>query len=336
MKSFLLSHSELDHLLDSGDPVAITETLLLSPYEDEMAEAMSRYQGADAVEDAVSRNLVKTFGKLRRVCRGELYHLAAIFLSRWDLQGVKSLLRNRHHELDAGTGERSLVLCPSMPVAVQQSLSDADSMDTLIRGLVAWNARLCGSLTEAMAKYQESRNLRVLEDALDKSYFVDNIWRLERERSANAVFVRNLLRYEIDRINLRRLFEPRPAGVEAEELVAELLPKGTLSPQTLRDIALAGSASRGAELLESTGYGDMAGALTSFSQTGKFSLLERKFELAFLDRLRQAAQSNSMGLAVLMRYAWLKYNEVMNVRMIARGLSVHLPKTRIEEEVLHV
>ena len=51
---------------------------------------------------------------------------------------------------------------------------------------------------------------------------------------------------------------------------------------------------------------------------------------------RRTAQRHSLGIAVLMRYAWLKYNEVMNLRMISRGLAVHLPKSRIEEEVLHV
>ena len=72
MKSHLLDATDLDSLLDSTGPDAMAELLLTTPYESEMAEAMTRYQGADAVEDGVTRNLIHTFTKLRKMCDGEL------------------------------------------------------------------------------------------------------------------------------------------------------------------------------------------------------------------------------------------------------------------------
>jgi ATP synthase A1 C subunit len=336
LKSRLLTKAEIESMLESGRLDVIGETLLKSQYEVEMAEALSRFQGADAIEDAVSRNLVNTFARLKAMCREESARLADIFIGRWDLVAVKALLRNRHQGIDAQSGAGSLVPGPSMPQAVQNELAAQDSMDLLVRGLASWDPGLCGGLLEALPAYQESKNLRVLEEALDRSYFARSLIRLGSSRSKDAKFVEDLLRAEIDRINLRRLFEPRAPGVEPEEVVREMLPRGRLSEETLREIASATSPDRAAEIVSRTPYGDMAEALAEFAQTGKFSALERQFEVKFLERLRRAVQREGVGLASLLRYAWLKYNEVMNLRIIAHGLAARLPKARIEQEVLYV
>ncbi len=336
MKSTLLSRNELVGMVDHARLDAMGEALLKSPYEDEMAEALTRYQGAEAIEDAVSRNLVNVFAKLKNMCREESAELADIFITRWDLSAIKALLRNRHHGLDAETGASSLVPSPSMPQAVQKELASHDTMDALVRGLSAWNPSLCRGLVEALPVYQETNNLRVLEEALDRNYFVDNVRRLEQFKSDDAKFIQELLRSEIDRINLRRLFEPRAPGSDVEEIMRQMLPKGTLPQDTLREIASANNPQRAAEIVGRTSYGDMAEALQAYAETGKFSYLERQFELRFLDKLKRAVQRQSLGLAILLRYAWLKYNEVMNLRIIAHGLAVHLPKARLEQEVLYV
>lgn len=336
MKSKLMDAGDLDALLDSASPAAMADILLTSEYEVEIAEALTRYQGADAIEDGVTRNLVKSFGKLRRICKGDLEEIVGIFIGRWDLAGVKSLLRNRHQGLDAETGEASLLPSPSLSPALMSDLASRDSVEALVRGLIAWNSSLCRPMEAKLQEYQETRNLRVLEDALDQSYFVSNARRLENHRSKDAAFVRGLLRLEIDRINIRRLFEPRAAGVEAEDILRELLPKGTLSADALRNIATAAGPERAVEALSLSAYAGLGEALKIYAQTGQFSRLERAFELAMLERLTRASQQNVLSIAVLMRYAWLKYNEVMNIRMIARGADVHLPKSRIQEEVVYV
>jgi vacuolar-type H+-ATPase subunit C/Vma6 len=55
-----------------------------------------------------------------------------------------------------------------------------------------------------------------------------------------------------------------------------------------------------------------------------------------LQRLKRAAQHQGIGIGVLMHYAWLKYNEVMNLRMIARATDIHMPSQRIREEMVYV
>jgi hypothetical protein len=54
LKSRLLTKPEIESMLENGRLDAIGETLLKSQYEVEMAEALSRYSGAEAIDDAVS------------------------------------------------------------------------------------------------------------------------------------------------------------------------------------------------------------------------------------------------------------------------------------------
>ncbi len=336
LKSSLLKPGELSAVLDSGRLEAVSDLLLKSPYEAEAAEALSRFQGVDAIDDALARNLVNTFVRIKAMCREEMAQLADIFIGRWDLLAVKSLLRNRHSGVSAVESSASLVPGISMSPAVYRELAAQESMEGLIRGLAAWDPRLCGGLLQAFTGYQESRNLRVLEETIDRGYFLNSLGRLGCYRSNDATFLKELLRAEIDRINLRRLFEPRPEGVTADDVLREMLPRGVLTPATLRDIAAAGSPERAAEVMSRTPYGDMAEALAVFAQTGRFSALERQFELKFIERLRRAVQRQNLGLASLLRYAWLKYNEVTNLRIIAHGIAARLPKARLEQELLYV
>lgn len=335
MRRELLSRTELETLLERNDSKAMTDLLLASPYEHEMAEALTHAEGADAVEDAVTRNLVNTFTKLRRIGSGRQAELVDIFLARWDLTAVKALLRNRHHELDAQTGAASLLPGPSLPLPLMNELASQDTMDALVRGLAAWNPRLCRHLVDALPKYLETRNLRVLEEALDYAYFVGNVRALRNRSDAGAAFIVDLLRTEIDRINLRLAFAPRPEGTTAEDVLAWTLPRGYVDSATLRDIATATSPDRAVSVLERTPYAVLESGFAHLSETGKFSRVDHQFERVIFDRLRHAVQRQSIGLAILLLFAWQKYSEVIKVRMIARGLAANLPKDYLREELVH-
>lgn len=335
MMSTLLARADIDAFLDGGSVDAMVDGLVSSPYAAEMAEALTRYQGADAIEDGVSRNLINTFAKLRRICRGRYGELVGIFLARWDLGAVKALLRNCHHGLDADTGAASLFPGPSMPVAVQRDLASQDTMEGLVRGLVAWNRELCSALPAALAGYAEEKRLDVLEEVLDRSYFVPNVQRLGGAKDTDSRSLQALLRIEIDRINLRILLEPRPPDKDIEDVVRRLLPQGHLPGHILRSIASAPSPEASVRVLEQTRYAELSEEAGEFTQAHHFAQFERYFEVMLMRALRRMALRQGISIAVLLRYAWLKYNEVMNLRTIARGLAVQLPAARLREEIHH-
>ncbi len=338
MKSRLLDSAQLDNMLDSHDVNQVIDTLLDSPYKEDLAEARARLEGAEAIEEAVTRNMVRTFQKLVALAGDSFTELTNLLFSRWDLRSVKQLLRLRH----AGESAPDIVQAGMMPgprltLALMQDFAERETMRGLVGALAAWNRELCGCLEAHMDAYEETGELKVLEEALDRAYFTDNVKAYEHKRDEDHQFVCKLLQMEIDRINLRTILSLRDdeaGGVDAA--MDRLLPGGTLSDKLLRRMAEAESAERAMELLGPTAYRSFIEGLYRLIQTHDFSHMERYFEWLLLKQLKQLARQHSLSIAVVMYYMWAKYNEVVNLRLIARGKARHLPTGQVREEIFYV
>lgn len=337
MKRELFSSTSIDGFLDQGDLARLLESLLDSAYSREMAEAMTRYQGADAVEEAVSRNLVATFQTLLSRSHGEFRQLVQIFLARWDLMAVKSLIRCRHHGVDGPAMGSALIPGPTLTPPLLAEFSQLDSIESLVVALVAWNRDLCGSLRKALPAYQENGNLAELEEALDRAYFVDTVVRLKNADDEDSRMLRAQLQSEIDRINLRTVFQHIDShGELGESLESRFLSQGSLPRTLLRQMAASSDPAAAMAHLARTRYSSLVEELYQLLQTGRFSPMERFFERVLMKNVRQSARNNVFGIGVMMDYVWMKYNEVINLRLIARGLAGNLPAGRVRDELYSV
>lgn len=337
MKRDLIGSRALDEFLEQGDLVRFTETLLDSAYRTEMAEALTRYKGADAIEEAVSRNLIYTFQTLLGRSHGEFRELVELFLSRWDLMAVKSLLRCRHQGIDGAAMGSALIPGPRLTPPIIADLCELDSMESLVRALVAWNRELCGCLSKALPGYLETNNLAILEEALDRAYFSENAARLKAAGDEDSQMLRAQLQAEIDRINLRTVFQHIDSkGAMADGLDSRFLTEGSLPKALLRQMAATSDPAAAMTLLGRTRYSSLVEELYQLLQTGRFSPMERFFERVLMKNVRQSARNNVFGIGVMMDFAWLKYNEVVNLRLIARGLAGNLPKGRVRDEMYAV
>ena len=337
MKRDLFTNGTVGEFLEQGDLARFVDALLDSAYRTEMAEALTRYQGADAVEVAVSRNLVTTFQLLLGRAHGDFKLLVEIFLARWDLMAVKSLLRCRHHGISGTVHGSAVIPGPSLTPALLADFLDSDSMETLVRTLAAWNRSLCGCLVKALPAYGETRQLSVLEEALDRAYFTGNAARLKITEDENGRMLRAQLQAEIDRINLRTVFQHIDNHGDAGDTLEErFLSQGSLPKTLLRQMASASDPASAMELLGRTRYSSLVEELYQLLQTGRFSPMERFYERVIMKNVRQSARNNVFGIGVMMDFAWMKYNEVVNLRLIARGLAGNLPHGRVRDELYFV
>ena len=334
MKRELFTVRAVDEFLEQNDLAKFVDTLLESPYRTQMAESLARYAGADAVEDAVSRNLVATFQMLQSRAQGEFSDLVDIFLGRWDLMAVKSLLRCRHHGVQGVGAAGALIPGPSLTPPLLADFSQSDSMETLVRILAAWNRRLCGSLLKAYPEYVETNDLATLEEALDRAYFSGNAAKLRARDDEDSRMLRTQLQAEIDRINLRTVFQHIDRkGELGESLESRFLGQGSLPKSLLRQMASSSDPAAAMAHLARTRYSSLVEELYQLLQTGRFSPMERFFERVLMKNVRRSARNNVFGIGVMMDYVWMKYNEVVNLRLIARGLVGNLPTGRVRDEL---
>lgn len=337
MKRDLFTSGAIDGFLDQGDLGRFVDGLLDSAYRTEMAEALSRYQGADAVEEAVSRNLVATFQTLLGRSHGEFRALVQTFLARWDLMAVKSLIRCRHHGVDGPALGSALIPGPTLTPPLLAEFSQLDSMESLVAALAAWNRELCGGLRKVLPQYREENSLSLLEEALDRAYFADTAERLKAAGDEDSQMVLGQLQAEIDRINLRTVFQHIDTkGELGESLEDRLLGHGALPKSVLRQMAASSDPAAAMSHLARTRYSSLVEELFQLLQTGRFSPMERYFERVLMKNVRQSARNNVFGIGVMMDYVWMKYNEVINLRLIARGLAGNLPSGRVRDELYSI
>ena len=336
MKSRLFTRPTLEEMLSGDDLSRMSESLLESTYRTELAEALTRYQDADAIEEAIFRNLVATFQKLVQRAQGDFREYVRIFLTRWDLAAVKSLLRCRHQGMDSEMAVDSLIPGPTLSVALLRDLAKLDSMEGLVAGLVGWNGALCRSLLAPLETYRDSGNLAAFEEALDRAYFVGNIRDLPVTEDGMADVLRLQLRGEVDRINLRLIFQHLGAGDDTADnrnLEDQLLTNGTLPQSVLQNMANAGNVATAVDHLSTTRYRNVVEEIAKLLQSNQFSRVERLFERLMMTQIRRQSRQNIFGFGPVMDYAWLKYNEAVNLRLIARGLAGHLPVDRVKDEM---
>lgn len=335
-KSGLFSKSAVEDFLNQGDLQRMQDVLLESTYRKEMAEALTRHQGPEAIEEALSRNLAETYRGLVKQAQGDFSILIRLFLTRWDLDAVKSLLRCQHHNIDADAALHSLIPGPTMSLPLLHEFVQMDSMQELVQALAAANSMLCGCLRKALSTYEENNDLFVLEEALDRQYFVQTAKVLGESEDPDAAILREQLSAEIDRINIRLLMQAFQDGGDKELAAQRLLPEGTLSLGLLKSMLDATDAAAAMEQLANTRYQALMEELFQFLQTGRFSPIERYFERVLMQRLYRMALQAPFGIGVAMNYVWLKYNEVINLRLIAHGLSGNVPEGRVREELYFV
>jgi vacuolar-type H+-ATPase subunit C/Vma6 len=333
MRGQLFPASEVLAMLDQGDLTQMTDQLLESEYRQEMAEALARYTAADAIEDAVSRNLGATFQVLQSRAQGDYRELVRFFLARWDLTAAKSLLRLRHHGLTADGSTLPLVVGPTLSQAALHEMAGLESMEALVAALVSWNPSLGAPLRRALPAYRESNDLAQLEEALDRAYYVAGLKRFQGSTDPNVVTLREQLASEIDRINLRLVFQSIGSKSGGGELESRLLPGGWLGRSVLVAMLNTGDVSGAVGLLGSTRYSSLVDELFQVLQTGRFSPIERMLDRLLMRQMRRFARRDGFGIGVLMDYVWQKYNECINLRLVARGLAGNLPVGRVRDEL---
>ena len=137
LKSQLLPQATYEEYLGFTGVERMTESLLDSSYRKDMAEALTRGHGADAIEDAVQHNRAHQVAMLSRRASGDFGDLVALFLARMDLAAVKYLIRAKHH----GLAEDEILAAGNPGVSMTQpqfhDLARAESMEDLVTQLVA-------------------------------------------------------------------------------------------------------------------------------------------------------------------------------------------------------
>jgi V/A-type H+-transporting ATPase subunit C len=73
-----------------------------------------------------------------------------------------------------------------------------------------------------------------------------------------------------------------------------------------------------------------------YVEVGSVSVFERALEDYLMRKALSTAVGDPLGVGVIIGYLWAKQNEVTNLRIIVKGLSVGMPEDRVRKELILV
>jgi V/A-type H+/Na+-transporting ATPase subunit C len=337
MKSRLLSHQDLDDLITKPDLESLIADLENSPYRDEIIEAKGQLSGILCVEYALRENFTRTFRKIQDFAKQEeAEQYIIIFLHRWDVQNIKTILRGRNIHVTNDEILSCLVPAGEMDEVTLKELLKQQDVKATIDMLATWRIRYARCLTDAFPEFFKTKDLAVLECALDRYYYTDALESVKAP-SYNNQLIRNFLRLEIDVVNIKTVLRMVRDHVDPEDAQRYLIGGGReFDLRKLNHMLGLSSIDDVVKYLAATPYRFLADIPESTMRTQKISVVEKQLERFLIRKGVGAFLLDPLSVASVIGYFWAKYNEITNIRIISRCKTADVSPDILREELVYV
>jgi V/A-type H+-transporting ATPase subunit C len=337
MYARLLEESIYKELLDAPDYNQSLAVLENTEYGEDIEHFMMEGARPTTIDRAFNRNLVRNFGHIKEFFTGRPEELVNALLARWDLYNLKTVLRGMRALIPKTEITRNLVPIGSIDqVTLEEIINQPDlraSIDAIVMFSHNWWIPYGQALTASLTEFLREHDLSILEMALDRFHY-EKISELLKSRDADTSLVREVVRMEVDAINIVTLM--RICGLELTDSKAEdyFIPGGIIT--TAREFARIMGLGQPEQVYEAlcrkTPYREaLEKAWKNFDERGE-SIFEDEMEKHIIKSCMKMAK-DPLGIGVIIEYMWKKFLEITNLRIIIRGKSIGLIESQIRKEL---
>lgn len=338
MTSRLLDRSVFKKLLAAPDYNRALGVLEETEYGEDLEYFVLEGARPTIVDRAFNRNLVRNFSKIKDFFVGKPLQLVNALLSRWDLYNLKTIMRGMRALVPKQEIQRLLVPVGALDEAVLLEIINQPDLRACLDAIVVfsmeWPIPYGKAISEHLTEFLRERDLAILELALDKFHY-RNVIALLKDRDANTSLVREVVRLEVDSINMVTLM--RICGLDLQVSRAEdfFVPGGTLEdPESFARLVALGQPELVYEALyrQLPEYREpLQSAWRQFDERGE-NAFEDELE-KYMIRRCLGMSKDPLGIGVIIYYMWRKYLEIVNLRIIMRGKSIGLIESQIRKEL---
>lgn len=337
MKSRLLSHRALDDLILKPDIDSLIAELGKTPYGDDIKEASSKYSGVYCVEYALRKNFARTIKMILGFVEGtKAERYLKIFLRRWDVQNVKTVLRGKNIHLTAEEILECLAPTCELDDVVLGELIKQPDVRAVIDTMATLGIDYAKPLTLHFLEYADEHDLTVLENPLDRLYY-EGALRSVRGRSYDERLIRKMITAEIDTINVKTVLRLIRDKIELDVAKKFFLEGGAwLDADDLAAMLETKSIIGALEKLRETPYRFLSSVPMEHLKKDKISLLEKQLDKFLIKSGANAFKGDPLSIAIAVGYFWAKFNEITNIRVIARCKTADISEERLREALFYV
>jgi len=337
MKRHLLDHSVFETLILKPDVESVIAELGNTAYKDEIEKASVQYKGITCIEVALRKDFSAAFRKILRFMKGdESEKYIKILLGRWDVQNIKTILRGKNIHIPSAEILECLIPAGELDDTTMIELIKQPDVKAVIDLLATWGISYAKPLTRNFKEYSEKRDLTILEYAIDRFYY-KNALRAVKGESYDDRLVREMVMTEIDVTNIKNVLKMIRDKIDVEEVRSYLIEGGiSLNNEKLLTMVKAGTPEGAIKLLETTPYSFLSKVPDEILKAGKISVLEKELEKYLIKLGISRFLGDPLSIAIPIGYIWAKYNEITNIRIIARCKTADIPEKELRGELVYV
>lgn len=267
---------------------------------------------------------------------GESETYITILLSRWDIQNIKTILRGKNIHIPSSEIIECLVPAGQLDDTTLVELIKQPDVKAVIDLLATWGIEYSKPLTRNFKEYSEKRDISILEYAIDKFYYENAINKLS-EDSYDDRLILDMISTEIDVTNIKNVLKMIRDKIEIEQAETFLIKGGiTLDIEKLLSMLRSGTLEGAMKFLDVTPYKFLSELHEDAFKREKISDFEKELERYLIKRGISRFLGDPLSIAVAVGYVWAKYNEITNIRIIARCKTADITEKEIREELIYV
>lgn len=337
LQSDLLPQAKLESLAALKDFDEIAHELNLTLYKEDLASLSVKYAGADLLEAAINRHLVRVFKTVISLTPDDSKDIISLILGRWDVRNINLIIASK--ALGYSFGSQSDVFLvsshdyPLGPIAGALTYYDLKSLIDMkdVASVVQWVGSRFGTDFEPyLEKYRTEGDIGPLLLQIELSYLRKLVSSMQG-RAGSDMRVLAVIKSKIDEKNIIALLKAKQRNVNPQDVQKFTVDGGTLGKQGLSDLYRAASVEEMIENLKP--YYDLTEALGEYRSNGLVAfenLLIKKITQKTIASLRVAPPS----LASIVAYVLLKELEVENLTKIIRGKKNDVPEAEIKNSLV--
>jgi V/A-type H+-transporting ATPase subunit C len=337
----LISRADYEKLLASPGPAAMAAALRETPYGRHLEASGAATSDASRLEEALRRNFQETLVKLLNVSGGECREAVRLLLGSWELQAIKTVLRGKAAGLPSEEIMASLLPTGIHGEAALQELCRQQSLRAVVDLLVTWRDPWGAPLSRAMKSYRDSRDMFLVEAALERFRAGEAAVRLRIMRRKEGGGGRDsalplFLSLSLDRANLMTALKAVEERIPVTGKDAYILPGGRIYAQRHLDRILASQS-----VAEALGFAarsffarELKAVQSPFAGSPTLVTVERQLEKSMLRAMMARMRSDPLGWGMLARFLLNKTREIRNLGMIFRGKLAGLPDSELMEHLV--
>jgi V/A-type H+/Na+-transporting ATPase subunit C len=330
MRSRLLTSAQLEELLAMPTPASLLQALTSTPYGADLQEALVRYEGVRAIDEALARNFQRTTRTILQFADGRPRTLIEVLLLRWDLANVRAIVRGKHAGRSGDDVVEVLLPAGTLGEVVLKEMAAQPDMRGLAGTLDAVGHPFALPLAQGLAEYAASKDLTALELHLDRGYIEEGLQHAGGKDQDSGV-LREIIRFEIDAANVKTALKLSRAGeLDTAQRIRYFVPGGASVDENLfLALSSAHTQTQAWDTLRIRHFPvrDVPSDPVTF---------ERQLDLSMARNLAGHYRGNPLGLDIVVGYMAMKAAEIANLRLIARGKFLGLPRELVRREMLLV